>query len=234
MEIKDHLELLWFLIVALLTIAGVSTVAAFLEQAEWIPPTVLAGVVITVLVEGAYAEWKDAEVAARSHQAGLPLKVSAAEPVNRGGRIHTPLRVENPNDQPMPECYVRVVSCEADTDRKEYAGPPDGYHYPWSTYEGEGTGTITSIGRRSEAILDFAFGVSSNAKCYVPYLNKVTVKIEPHFSMLSGRHQFLLEAGSKTAAIAPSRYDVVLRFGGGLDLEIETVELVSASPGDEP
>jgi len=233
-ELKDHLDLLWVLLVAVVAIAGVSALLAATQGFAWTPPVVVVGVVTTVLLEGAFAEWKDADDEAKSFNIGQSLELTVAKPVKTGGRIHTPLRVHNPNDEPMPDCYVRVVSCQASGDRDEYGGPREGYHYPWSTYEGEGMGTIASIGRRSSAILDFAFAVGDNVKCCVPHLNKATGKIDAHFYLLRGKHKFVLEVGSKSARIAPSAYRVVLNFGGGLDLEIETAEPIGYVEAAQP
>lgn len=233
-HLKDHAELAVILGGGLFALAGFSAILAYANQQVWIAPVVVVGILLLMVTEGAYAQWKDADDKAQSFNVGQSLQMTAPEPVKGGGRIHTPLRVDNPNDEPMPDCYVRMVSCEASGGGEEYRGPPEGYHYPWSTYEGKGEGAITSIGRRSSAVLDFAFGVTDNANCYVPHLDKLTGKIDAHFALLRGQHVFFLEAGSKTAKIAPSHYRVVLSFGGGVDLKVESVELAADTQGFLP
>lgn len=130
------------------------------------------------------------------------------------------LYISNPNDRSIAGCFVRLVSSDVAARKGEYSGPAPGYHFSWSSYGGE-TGPTTAIARRSVAVLDFAFSQGAEAKkCFFPWWNPAKNQMEPHHALLSGDYLFNVELGSNAGDLAPSNYEVMWSFYGGLDFKV--------------
>lgn len=223
-RLKDHWELVIILIGAFLAIGGLSGLLIRAGDSVWVAPLVVVGIVMTILGEGAYAQWKAADATARSFSTGQPLILDRHDVEVKGGIAHMRLYVSNPNDRSIAGCFVRLVSSNVAGDEGEYGGPAPGYHFSWSSYGGE-TGPTTTIARRSEAVLDFAFSQGAEAKnCFIPWWNPAENQMEPHHALRIGGYLFDVELGSNAGDLAPSNYTLMWSFHGGLDFKVYGIE----------
>lgn len=224
-EFGDHWALALPVCLLVLGSAGLSIVFVAVAQSPMIPPIIGLGVLVVVWL-GAFGEWDEANKKLKAFTIGAPLEIDAADIDERGGQVFARLIVRNINDAPIPDCYVKVEKCNAQTDIPEYRGPPKDFHFNWSTYTATTNpqGTLAPISRKSTGILDVAYSQMDAAKCRFGVLNTLTQKLEPHFTVLKGEHQLTVEVGSKSEGIEPARYTFVLSFQGGLDLKIEAIQ----------
>lgn len=171
-----------------------------------------------------YRQLDEVYVSLQPSTRNQPLGIPRSSPNESGGIRFERLCVHNPNDHAVPECYGRLVESQiADVRPDAYRGPPEGYHYPWSTHGGNAT--HTAIGAHSDDYLDLFFAVGPEGKkCYTPRLNQLTGKIEQAHSVLVGQHRLVIEVGSKAYDIPPQRFEVIVLFKGGLDLSILSIE----------
>lgn len=153
-----------------------------------------------------------------------PLEILRSSPDESGGTRFERLCVHNPNEHAVPDCYGRLVKSEIENARPDaYKGPPEGYHFSWSTHGGNST--HAAIGAHSEDYLDLFFVVGPEAKkCYTPHLNQLTGTIERVHAVLVGRHKLIIEVGSKTYDVQPQQFEVIVGFGGGLDLSVVSIK----------
>lgn len=153
-----------------------------------------------------------------------PLGIPRSSPDESGGIRFERLCVHNPNDHAVPECYGRLVESEIAGARPDaYRGPPEGYHFSWSTHGGNAT--HAAIGAHSDDYLDLFYAVGvEGKKCYTVQLNQLTGKIEQAHPVLVGQHRLVVEVGSKAYDIPPRRFEVIVLFKGGLDLSILSIE----------
>ena len=148
-----------------------------------------------------------------------PLEIVGSEVDESGHRPFVRLKVYNPNDQPVHACYGQVLSCK-NSNPKPYSGPPEGYHFPWSTYGGNGI--VADIGGKGHDFLDIARALSPDgAKGSFCYLNPKTGQQEDRFFLVRGDYDFMIELGSRSDDTQPQKHIFCLRFGGGDDLKID-------------
>ena len=153
-----------------------------------------------------------------------PLEIVGSNHDDKDSTRFLRLQIRNPNDFGVADCYAKVLSCSGAA-KETYRGPPVGYHFPWSTYGGNG-----KIASMSDDYLDIAWVAGMEAKkCAVAYKNTATQKLEAHHMMNRDTYEITMEIGSLTADIPLRRYTMRIVFGGGFDLDITGIHAESTA-----
>ncbi len=220
-DVVGHLERL---LLVLVVVAGLSLGLVLVEQPIRIAVAVGAGLVIAVLGQGAYFEWREADVELRPFKERRPLE-AIAESSRVRGEEWLNISVSNPNAVPVADCYAKItrygVRAEGDPDP-----PRPGHKLPWRSWGGPRR-LVANIPAKSVDYVDLATARETEPDVfYTPTVSDNDVlPVRLSFPLPRGIYEVVIEIGSERDIIPVRVIRATIEFAGRMHLRCRLEEL---------